>query len=137
MAEDRDRLTMQAAAILRGDLPDLRPGEADELDEALAQALELADLSVGASRVREIANGAHLGARLRAMERDLAGGAVGQGSATRGSDAFSVLPGNPGPEAVNVWTCPVPPAHFRRLQRIPGQKMGVCTQHHDPLIREV
>lgn len=136
MTSNDDRLTLEAAALVRGDLPDLRPGACDEIDAALDQALQKVDVEVAAFQVREIADKWKVSARLRAFERELAGGTIADSVHARTVGGFADLPGNPGAGAAAVWTCPQPPLHFRKQQRIEGQDMGSCPTHGISLVRD-
>lgn len=136
MTSNDDRLTLEAAALVRGDLPDLRPGACDGIDAALDHALQEPDVVAAARRIREIAAQGQVSARLRAFERELAGGTIADSVHARTVGGFAGLPGNPGARAATVWTCPEPPSHFRKQQRIEGQDMGSCPTHKIPLVRE-
>lgn len=135
MRNSADRLTLEAAALVRGDLPDLRPGRCEEIDRALDHALQDPDVAVAARLVREIAAQWQVSPRLRAFERELASGLIADSVHVRGVDGFAGLPGNP-IGGVTVWTCPEPPSHFRKRQRVEGQEMGSCPKHKIPLVRE-
>ena len=136
MADD-DRLTIQAAGFLRGDLRDLRLDTFQVLDQAFDLAMAESDPAEAGRLIREIADGAHLGARLQRFVVDLSGGPTSSHEQVRGDGGFDGLPGDPGEGTAIVWTCPnLPPGHFLRVQRIPGQPMGACTMHGVPLVHE-
>lgn len=131
--DDGERI-VQAAALLRGDLPDLRVGEFRELDTKLARAFDDADRAHAAELTLTLLQSEpDLAARLRTFERQLTTGAVP--GLTRA--VFKPPPGTPFPVTFTVWTCPTDPkGHFRRVQREANQDMGVCTEHDIPLVRE-
>jgi hypothetical protein len=134
---DEDRLTIEAAGLLRGDLSDLRPDTYQVLDGALNLAMCEGDPTEAARLIREIAESAHLRARLDRFVLDLSGGQISSSQKVRGDGGFDALPGDPGEGSAVVWTCPeLPAGHFLRLQRMPGQLMGVCTMHGTPLVYE-
>lgn len=135
MTSNNDRLTVEAAALVRGDLPDLRSGACAEIDAALDQALREPNIEVAAREIREITDTWKVSARLRAFERELASGLIADSVHVRGVDRFAGLPGNP-IGGVTVWTCPKPPSHFRKRQRVEGEDMGSCPKHGIPLVRE-
>lgn len=153
-------MTVQACALLRGDLPRLRPRTCGELDAAFARAMAR-DVPAAAIAIRRLAHEAQLSARLDDYEvglstgdllpdddtpRDedispgedvLLGGDVSRCGTTRGLDGFQGLPGDPGSDVVTIWTCPEPPhGHFRQLQRGRPEDVPACTQHRVPLVRE-
>ncbi len=137
MSDDRDRVTVHACALLRGDLPALRPDTAAAVDAALAEALTGDDVTAVAARIRQIADEARVGPRLRAYEEDLIHGRLPEVRAAgwRG-ESYQGLPGDP-VMAPPIWTCPEPPAgHFRRVQYGPRDTVGECAQHHVDLVPE-
>lgn len=136
MTSKDDRLTVEAAALARGDLSDLRPDSFDEIDAEFSQALQEEDVSVAANLIREIAARWRLSARLHTFERELADGLISESVHIRAADGYAGLPGDPGSSAATVWTCPKPPPHYRKQQRIEGQDMGSCPTHGTTLVRE-
>lgn len=136
MTEDSDDVTVEACALLRGDLPLLRPTDYDDIDAALVLALKPQGPQA-ASRIRRIAEVAGLGPRLRSLQDTLLDMARLRSAMQRGDSGFQGLPGVPGLEILTIWTCPKdPPGHFRRLQRGRAEDMGVCTEHKVALVRE-
>jgi hypothetical protein len=136
MADD-ERLTIEAAGLLRGDLRDLRPDSFEVLDGAFDLAMGKSDPAEARRLIWEVAESAHLGARLQRFVLDLSDGQIYSYQKVRGTGGFDGLPGDPGEEAAMVWTCPeLPAGHFLRIQRLPGQLMGVCTKHGIPLVYE-
>lgn len=135
-ASDDDHLTLEAAVLVRGDLPDLRPDVFQALDSAIDVAMTHGDAAVSARRIRVIIDDARLSARLRAFEFELATGRVAAFGLVRDLTSAGALPGDPADGVATVWTCPRPPSHFRKRQRIAGQNMGVCTKHQLSLVRE-
>ncbi|PIE28129.1 MAG: hypothetical protein CSA58_00800 [Micrococcales bacterium] len=136
MADHRDAVTVQACALLRGDLPDLCPHTYTALDIGFADALKHDD-ATAAALIRQLADEAHISARLHTYENALAEETVADSHVVRGADEFNGLPGNPAAATATIWTCPNdPPGHFRRLQRGRPEDVGPCTEHDVPLVRE-
>lgn len=88
MTNSDDRRAVEAAALLRGDLPALRPDTWEATDAALDQALQEPDIALAAGVVREVAAKEHLSARLRQFERGLATGLIANSSELRDLGGF-------------------------------------------------
>ena len=129
-----------AGALLRGDLHDLLPDDAERVDALLAEALAMAredPIGAAESILSVVDEEPSLGARLSRYQQGTMDGYIAQrGVAGNDLSGFAPPPGNQGRIQATAWTCPLPLVHFRRLQRFPDQDMGLCPTHEVPLVME-
>lgn len=123
-------LTVQAVALLRGDLPALRADTYRELDAALAQAVDQDPVQAAKAVLALLEDEPDLAARLRTFTREVAADTMVRAN-------IQPPPGAPQPTTFTIWKCPKSPeGHFRKVQREAHQDMGECTEHGEPLVPE-
>ena len=138
MNSGRGAPTIWAAALLRGDLPDLRAEAFRDLDALVSDAMADPDPDRAVDRIRYLlVQEPDLGARLRWFERRLRSGVMPSVGADGSRGVFVPPAGEADAVSYTIWACPCEPlGHFRKLQRVANQNMGVCTKHLTILVRE-